>query len=81
MRQERVTILENQVVEIEDDLAKLDEDIGFLFDGQIIQDEQLFNLEQTPDEILGKLDLVEDDLESERIRMFFPLFKCLFKCK
>ena len=68
-------------MEIEEDLAELDEDVGFLFDGQIIQDERLFSLEQTSDEILGELDLVEDDLESERIRRFFPLFKCLSKCK
>ena len=71
-----MTILENQVVEIEDDLAKLDEDIGFLFDGQIIQDQRLFSLEQTSDEILGELDLVEG-VEG----CFFPLFKCLSKCK
>ena len=59
--EERVTILENQVVEIEEDVTGLDEDVNdlgvdltelegdvnFLFDEQIIQDERLFSLEQT----------------------------------
>ena len=44
--EERVSLLEIQVVEIEEDLTGLDEDVGFLFDEQVIQDERLFSLEQ-----------------------------------
>ena len=49
--EERVTILESQVVEIEKDLTALDEDVDFLFDDQIIQDERLFSLETETDGI------------------------------
>ena len=38
--EERVALLELQVVD-------LDEDVDFLFDKQIIQDERIFSLEQT----------------------------------
>ena len=52
--EERVTILESQVVEIEEDViglrvdhTQLEGDVSFLFDEQVIQDERLFSLEQT----------------------------------
>ena len=68
--EEQVTLLEIQVVVIQDDIAgieaditELDEDVtllegdvNFLFDEQVIQDERLLNLEQTPIGILGDLD-------------------------
>ena len=56
------------------DLTGLDEDVGFLFDEQVIQDERLLNLEETSDGIIGELDLIEDDLESECLRRFFMVF-------
>ena len=46
-------------------VADLDEDVDFLFDEQVIQDERLFSLEQTSLGILGELDSVEDELEGE----------------
>ena len=36
-------------MEIEEDIADLDEDVNFLFDETVIQDERLFQLEQTTD--------------------------------
>ena len=73
--EERVTILENQVVEIEEDLTGLDQDVNFLFDEQVIQDERLFSLEQTSNGIIGELDLIEDELESECLSWYiFLLF-------
>ena len=52
--EERVALLEIQVVEIQEDvtglgvdLSELEGDVNFLFDEQIIQDERLFSLEQT----------------------------------
>ena len=51
--EERVSVLEMQVVEIEEDvtglevdLTELDENVDFLFDEQVIQDERLLELEQ-----------------------------------
>ena len=39
-------MLETQVVNIEQDIANLDEDVDFLFDETVIQDERLLNLEE-----------------------------------
>ena len=44
--EERVAVLETQVVNIEEDLTNLDEDVNFLFDETVIQDERLLNLEE-----------------------------------
>ena len=49
--EERVALLEIQVVEIEDDVTGLDQDVNFLFDEQVIQDARIFTLEQTSIEI------------------------------
>ena len=72
-----MTILENQVVEIEEDVTGLDQDVNILFDEQVIQDERLLNLEETSDGIISEL---EDDLESECLNsvlffLIFPIFK------
>ena len=67
--EERVALLEIQVVVIQDDLTQIDEDItglgvdlteleenvDFLFDEQIIQDERLLNLEETSVEVVVEL--------------------------
>ena len=58
--EERVALLELQV-------SDLDQDVNFLFEEQIIQDERLFSLEQTSLDILGELDPIEDELESESV--------------
>ena len=70
-----MTLLETQVIEIEEDitglnigLAEVDQNVDFLFDEQVIQDERLFSLEQTSLGILGELDSVEDELEGEFIK-------------
>ena len=61
--EERVTILESQVVEIEEDITVLgvgltgiSEDVDFLFDEQVIQDERIFTLEQTSIETSNEVD-------------------------
>ena len=53
-----MTILENQVAEIEEDVTGLDQDVNFLFDEQVIQDERLLILEQDSD-------VFDDEIESE----------------
>ena len=70
--EERVSILESQVIEIEEDigglnigLIEVDENVDFLFVQQFIQDKRLFSLEQTSLGILGELDSVENELESQ----------------
>ena len=64
--EERVTILEAQVVEIEENIADLDQDVNFLFDEQVIQDERLLNFFETEtEEIDEQLIIVDDDLESK----------------
>ena len=83
--EERVSLLEIQVVEIQEDitglgvdLTELDENVDFLFDEQIIQDEKLLNLEQETEEIdeqlvvIGdELDIVDDALQSKIVKLTF----------
>ena len=64
--EERVELLEIQVVVIQDELMDLDEDVDFLFDGQIIQDERLLNLEETSTGILGELNVIDEAIEGEK---------------
>ena len=54
--EERVSLLEIQVANLEQNLAGLDEDVDFLFDDQVIQDERLFSLEQNNDVINQELE-------------------------
>ena len=62
--EERVDLLEIQVVEIEEDVADLDQDVNFLFDEQVIQDERIFQLETTTDQVTIELARINDDIES-----------------
>ena len=61
--EERVSLLEIQVMEIQEDVTDVDErvtlvegDVDFLFDEQVIQDERLWNLEETSIEVLLDID-------------------------
>ena len=70
--EERVALLEIQVVEIEEDvttlgvgLTGLGENVDFLFDEQVIQDERLFTLEQATVDITAELVAVDNDIESK----------------
>ena len=63
--EERVSLLEIRVVEIQEDMTEVDQDVtllegdvNFLFDEQVIQDERLLNLEETSIEI-------DEEVESE----------------
>ena len=74
--EERVAILEIQVMDIREDLttaemnvSDLDEDVNFLFDEQVIQDERLLNLEETTSGMIGEIDLIEDNLEGEFVQL------------
>ena len=47
----QVADLREDVTVVQRDVVDLDEDVDFLFDEQVIQDERLFSLEQTSIEI------------------------------
>ena len=64
--EKRVAILENQVAEIEEDLTGLDQDVNFLFDEQVIQDEQILILEQDSD-------VFDDQIESKPYLLLFSV--------
>ena len=73
--EERVALLELQVSDIREDLMTteqdvedLDENVDFLFDEQVIQDERLLNLEIATNEIE---DGVESKIESNFSIIFF----------
>ena len=78
--EERVALLEIQVVEIEEDVAALGVDltelggfVDFLFDETVIQDERILTLEQTTDAINAELDTVDDDLEGSSATFIRPV--------
>ena len=56
--QEDVSGIDEDVTVLGVGLAGLGEDVDFLFDEQVIQDERLLNLEQ-------ENDVIDDELESE----------------
>ena len=58
--EERVSLLELQVADLKENVVDLDEDVDFLFDEQVIQDERLFSLEQT-------IFVIDDDVEGKTI--------------
>ena len=61
--------IEEDLTDLGDDMMVLEGNVDFLFDETVIQDERIFNLEQTSIGILGDIELVEDDVESK----FFKL--------
>ena len=65
--QDGLTEVGEDVTGLEVDLTELDENVDFLFDEHIIQDERLFSLEQTTDAINAELVAVDDELEGEVI--------------
>ena len=68
------TSIEVRVALLELQVANLDEDVDFLFDEQVIQDEKLLNLEQETEEIDEQLIIVDDVLEGKN-RFLVPSHK------
>ena len=58
-----MSLLEIQVIEIEEDLDDLDQDVNFLFDDQVIQNERIFELETTSDQVEIELARINEDVE------------------
>ena len=70
--EERVSLLEIQVADLREDVTvtqvdvlDLDQDVDFLFDEQVIQDERLLNVEEATDAINAQLVTVDDALEGK----------------
>ena len=63
--EEDLILIEDDITALSVGLTEVDENLDFLFDEQVIQDERLLNLEETSDGIIGELDSIEDELESE----------------
>ena len=61
--EERVELLEIQVIVIQDEVSDLETNMDFLFGEQIIQDERLLNLEVVTDTINAQLVTVDDEIE------------------
>ena len=75
--EERVELLEGQVVVIQDEVSDIETDVDFLFDEQAIQDERLlnhderlFSLEQISIDVDAQLDVIDDTLEGNKVRSF-----------
>ena len=62
------TTIEERVALLEIRVTDLDEDIDFLFDETVIQDERLLGLEQGINVIEYDLDVIDNDVESEYFR-------------
>ena len=84
--EERVALLQIQVVEIDEDLTDIDErvilvegDVSFLFDEQVIQDERLLELEQTSDEFVVELAEIIVNIQGEHF--VFSVFELLADLK
>ena len=72
--------MEIQVAQLEDDvtglgvgLTEVDENVDFLFEEQVIQDEGLFSLEQGTDEINAQLITINGDINSRHSQFFLKL--------
>ena len=53
-----MVVIQEDVTELDEDVTVLGQNVNFLFDEQVIQDERLLSLEQ-------KNDVIDDELESE----------------
>ena len=61
--------------QIEDDvtglgvgLTEVEENVDFLFDEQVTQDERLFSLEEGSDAINGQLVIIAGDIDGEQLK-------------
>ena len=58
-----MTLLELQVLDIQEDVGNLDQNVDFLFEEQIIQDERILSLEETSDQVIVELAQINENLE------------------
>ena len=65
--EERVEILEGQVIVIEEDVTEPDQDVNFLYAEQIIQDERILDLEVQTGNIDDQLVLIDDNISSKLV--------------
>ena len=65
----QVVVIQDDITELDEDVTGLDQDVNFLFDEQVIQDERLLNLEQENDVIDTRLLIIDNELESKYIKL------------
>ena len=56
-------------MELEEDVTGLDEDVGFLFDEQVIQDERLLNLETSDIQINEEIDQINEEMDQVNVEI------------
>ena len=54
--QDDITVIVGDVVDLDEDVGNLDQNLDFLFDEQVIKDERLFSLEQANIAITSQLE-------------------------
>lgn len=59
---EDLTEIDEDVTNIDEDVTELEGDVNFLFDKQVIQDERIFQLETTTDQVTIELAEVTENL-------------------
>ena len=71
--------MEIQVVDLEENVVDLDEDVDFLFDEQVIQDERLLNLEEASVQVTAELAEVNANIQGMPFgfnTIFFFILMC-----
>ena len=58
--------IEEDATDLGDDLTLLEENVNFLFDETIIQDQRIFSLEQIFIDVDAQLDVIDDTVEGTR---------------
>ena len=58
--------IDEDLTDVGDDLTLLEENVNFLFDETIIQDQRIFSLEQISIDVDAQLDIIDDTVEGNR---------------
>ena len=53
-------------MDLEENVVDLDEDVNFLFDEHVIQDERLLELEQTSDQVVVELAEINANVQGKK---------------
>ena len=76
----QVADMREDITEVEEDVIGLVEDVNFLFDEQIIQDQRLLNLETTSTQVIVELAEINENVEGWMSSIFFVTFCVSVSC-
>ena len=65
------------MADLDDNVTDLDQDVNFLFDEQVIQDERLLELEQTSDEVVVELAEINANIQGRKPSFLCDMFRLL----